>query len=201
MRKFKVFWDFEAEEKFLNDMAREGHHLTKYSSFGVYHFTDGEPQETNYKVDYRRFSTKREFESYVTMFEDAGWKHVYGNRMEGSQYFLPIDESAGQEIFSDRESSAARYKSFSKICETNMALFLVYLVVIFNPSNMDWYQLGFLTPGLWKMTGADFWTSFLFELPFVIFRVGCPLLFLVLTFMYGYWSLRARKAYKEKREQ
>jgi hypothetical protein len=38
MKRFKIFYDFEKEEKYLHDMAEEGHILKKYSVFGFYHF-------------------------------------------------------------------------------------------------------------------------------------------------------------------
>jgi len=44
----------------------------------------------NYKIDYRIFKDKKEFDNYIALFEDAGWKHVYGTKNSGNQYFLPM---------------------------------------------------------------------------------------------------------------
>jgi hypothetical protein len=38
MRQFRLFVDVNEEEKFLNEKARQGYILKKYSIFGVYHF-------------------------------------------------------------------------------------------------------------------------------------------------------------------
>jgi hypothetical protein len=56
MKKFKIFYDFDEEEKYLNGMAAQGYILKKYSIFGLYHFEDtGKPQNPNYRIDYRTF--------------------------------------------------------------------------------------------------------------------------------------------------
>ena len=80
MKRFKIFYDFEKEEKYLHDMAEEGHILKKYSVFGFYHFEDTKPQNLNYKIDYRIFKSKKDFDNYIALFEDAGWRHVYGTQ-------------------------------------------------------------------------------------------------------------------------
>ncbi len=57
MRKFRIFWDFEAEEIYLHEMAAKGQILRKYSMFGVYQFVKGEPMDLNYRdTEYRRQS-------------------------------------------------------------------------------------------------------------------------------------------------
>jgi len=39
------------------------------------------------------FNSKSEFNDYVTLFEDTGWKHVYGTFYSGSQYFCQQQNS------------------------------------------------------------------------------------------------------------
>lgn len=57
MRKFKYFIDFDKEEKWLNEMAKQGYQL-KDKSFG-YKFRRAEPEDTTIRVDYlHRFSTR-----------------------------------------------------------------------------------------------------------------------------------------------
>jgi hypothetical protein len=58
---------------------------------------------------------RKEYDNYIALFEDAGWKHVCGTRSSGNQYFLPMSEKAGTDIFSDRVSAAARYKTLYKL--------------------------------------------------------------------------------------
>jgi len=41
----------------------------------------------NYKIDYRIFKDKKEFDNYIALFEDAGWKHVYGTKTVETNIF------------------------------------------------------------------------------------------------------------------
>lgn len=196
MKKFKIFYDFDEEEKFLHDMAEQGHILKKYSIFGLYHFEDTEPQNLNYKIDYRKFKNRKEFDNYIALFEDADWRHVCGTRSSGNQYFLPMSEKAGTDIFSDRVSAAARYKTLYKLCMLNVVFLLFYLLIILLSVGGDLSKLTFLTPGLWERTGKAFWSAFFFELPFVLFRVIPPILLTVVAVLYCYWGAKAKKIYK-----
>ena len=112
MKKFRVFVDISEEEKYLNEMANKGYFLKKYSSLGRYHFIESKPEDLHYRVDYRVFKKKDDFDDYVSLFEDAGWMHVYGTYQSGSQYFLPNSSDSTEDIFSDIESKAGRYLRF-----------------------------------------------------------------------------------------
>lgn len=196
MKKFKVFWNFEREEAWLSDMARQGHILKKYSVFGRYHFAEGEPQDLAYRVDYRVFNARSDFEDYVALCGDAGWQLVYGSPWGGSQYFLP-KEGADRQFFSDRASAAARYKVQYTLCLTNALAALAIVgaeIVLFK---QGFLPLGFLTPGLWQKAGPEFWRAFLLELPFAVLRVGIPLFMAAASVLYGYWAARAKKAYDQ----
>jgi len=196
MKKFKIFYNFDDEEKYLHDMAIQGHVLKKYSAFGFYHFENTKPQDLNYKIDYRLFKSREEFDNYIALFEDAGWRHVYGTQTSGNQYFLPMSEKAGTDIFSDRISAATRYKTLYKLCMLNVVFFLFYLLILLFTIDGDLSKLTFLTPGLWERTGEAFWSAFFFELPFVIFRVIPPILFTVIAVLYCCWGTKAKKIYK-----
>ena len=76
MKVFKVFVDLDKEEKYLCEMAEKGYLFVKYSYWRVYTFEPTEPKTLNYRVDYRYFSSKAQFEEYVTLFEDSGWEHI-----------------------------------------------------------------------------------------------------------------------------
>jgi hypothetical protein len=196
MKKFKIFWNFDEEEKYLNGMAAQGYILKKYSIFGFYHFENGKPQNLNYKIDYRTFKNKEEYDNYITLFEDAGWKHVYGTKISGNQYFLPMNEKAGTDIFSDRVSAAARYKTLYNICIANVICFFSYLFVLLVTTEGDLSKIGFLTPGLWERTGKAFWSAFFFELPFVILRIVPPVFMAIIAVFYCYWGFKAKRFYK-----
>lgn len=197
MKKFKIFVDMDEEEKYLNTMAKNGYILKKYNSAGFYTFEKSAPRDLHYKIDYRVFKNKSDFEQYKTLFEDAGWIHVFGTKYSGGQYFLPGSDNAGSpEIFSDAESKAARYKRFLNQCSLVLAFTLIYFSASLVSYNYN-LKMVYLTPGLWEKTGADFWTAFLFETPFALLRVSPFIISVFLTVIYGYWAAKARKLYKK----
>lgn len=199
MKKFKLIADFEKEEQFLNDMAKKGYRLKKYNSLGVYTFEIAEPQDLHYRIDFRSFSNKAQFEDYCALFQDAGWEHVYGTRNSGSQYFLPIPNRAQtDDIFSDKESKAGRYKRYAAQCYSSLMLMLIFFMIS-SPDSWALWDVGnwYFTDGLWDMTGSLFWKAFLFETPFVILRIAPPIIMLILAVLYGYWAVQAKRLYKK----
>jgi hypothetical protein len=181
-------------------MAESGYILEKYSALGIYTFRKAEPEDLHYKIDYRSFKNKKEFEQYKTFFEDAGWEHVCGTTYSGGQYFIPKSSNEkNSDIFSDIESKAARYKRFIGQCVYGLALMLVYILVVLSSSGFDFTfsSFGYLTPGLWEKTGSAFWRAFLFETPFVILRFLPLVILLTLTIMHGYWAFIAQRLYKK----
>lgn len=199
MKIFKIIADFEKEEQFLNNMAKKGYCLEKYNSLGVYTFKRVEPQNLCYRIDYRIFSNNAKFENYCTLFQDAGWEHVYGTRHSGSQYFLPIpDKVKTDDIFSDKESKAGRYRRFSAQCFTSFALMIVWFIIL-KPNSWSLWDIRswYFTDGLWNMPSSLLWKAVLFETPFVILRVAPILVLLLLMVLYGYWALKARNLYKD----
>ncbi|MEA4900746.1 DUF2812 domain-containing protein [Desulfitobacterium sp.] len=195
MRKFKVFADFNEEETYLNEMARNGYFLKKHSAFGFYHFAENIPEELHYHVDCRKFKTQADFEDYKALFEDAGWRHVYGTKNSLNQYFLPKDGNSDGNIFSTKDSAALRYMHLNKICYANFSFAISYLIVLLMIYDFNLANIGFLTQGLWKMTGKLFWLAFFFELPFVLLRAAPVVLSLLMGIVYAVWGNKAKKIY------
>jgi hypothetical protein len=46
----RLYWDFEKEERWLNEMAAKGEDLVRYR-LGSYHFERGEPSEWVYRIE------------------------------------------------------------------------------------------------------------------------------------------------------
>lgn len=201
MKKFKVFVDMDEEEKYLNEMAKKGYVLKKYSAFGRYHFEEGTPQDLRYRVDYRVFDEKSDFQDYIALFEDAGWKHVYGKKYSGSQYFLPMTEGASEDIFSDKESKAKRHERLSKACMASLATMISYFIIVLISINFKLSNLFFLTPGLWEMEGEWFWKAFWFEFPFMLMRVVPEVIFAIMAIVYGIWASKAKKLYEKSMKE
>ena len=176
-------------------MANKGYFLKKYSSLGRYHFIESKPEDLHYRVDYRVFKKKDDFDDYVSLFEDAGWMHVYGTYQSGSQYFLPNSSDSTEDIFSDIESKAGRYLRFIQAARLCSISFIIALIIILVSVNFNLSELTFLTPGLWEKQGSEFWRAFWFEVPFVMLRIIPPIALIIATILYSIWAIKAKKLY------
>lgn len=187
MRKYKFFLNFEKEESWLNKMAAEGFELVgKYMG---YQFRQAKPENQNIKIDYRTFKNKTDFIDYCTLFEDCGWKHIAGTKSSGAQYFKKVSEDADEDIFSDASSRAGRYNRMSRMYLNFAICYFPILVALLTNGTIDKTALIspkklYFTPGLWDMSGADFWGHFLFETPFALFRAAPLIIFPIIFILF-----------------
>jgi len=173
MKAYKIFFNTLKEEKWIQELAEDGWLIEKIG-FG-YTFRKVEKKLYNLKMDYRIFSKQDEFEEYVTMYEDFGWKHIAGDKSSGSQYFIHEDNEMQSELFSDEDSQRARIMRIRKMLRQTMAIALVFFTVLLSQKSITISALInpkklYLTPGLWDMSGSAFWSAFWSETPFVLFR-------------------------------
>lgn len=174
MRKYKFFISFEKEEVWLNKLAKQGWLLESASS-GGYKFFEGPPQDVNYRIDFRTFKNKAALAEYVQLFEDTGWRHIAGTRYSGAQYFAPLRPDASDDIFSDDASRAGRYRRSNEVWLSFLLFYTVFFVVFALNGFIDVHAMLhpkelYYTPGLWEMTGSEFWRAFWFETPFALGR-------------------------------
>jgi hypothetical protein len=107
-RKWFWAWQDEKEEAWLSEMAREGLHLEQVGLPGRYTFRKGEPENFIYRLDYQSLHSKDK-ESYLQLFEDAGWEHV--GDMSGWVYFrIKSENGEVPEIYSDAKSKKGKYE-------------------------------------------------------------------------------------------
>ncbi len=129
IRRAKWFWGWQddKEEAWLQDMAHQGLHL-KSARFGSYEFTQGEPREMVYRLDFLPDAKNRA--SYLQLFQDAGWEHV--GELNGWQYWRRARRAGeSEEIFTDAESKIEKYKRLIKYLMVTLPVYLpVYIVVI-----------------------------------------------------------------------
>ena len=127
---FKVFINLSKEEEWLNDLGKQGYILT---GVGLrYKFKKTNNINIKYKIDCRNFKDKYSFEDYCLLFKDTGWKHLVGTKKSQNQYFISTREDMNQDIFSDNESAANRYKKLSNIYGTILSAFVVLFVTAPN---------------------------------------------------------------------
>ncbi|MFU2206579.1 DUF2812 domain-containing protein [Streptococcus pluranimalium] len=186
MRKCKLFFgDIKKEETWINAVQAKGYVFEGVGSYvPLYRFRKS--KTGNYpivKIDFRSFKKNEEYIDYIQLFNDYGWDHISGSLWSGEQYFRQHSPTVSEEIFSDDASVVDMKKRLLK----NVA-FLFILFSLTSLSLLLSYQTGgypsflnpkswYLTPGLWQLSGWDFWGHFLSETPFVLFRA--PLLGIV----------------------
>ena len=117
MRKVikKVFmaWEYEKEEKWLNEMAAKGLALVDYSIFR-YSFEPCEPGEYSFKIQLLEHNPNHpESEQYIRFMEETGAEQVasYLNWV----YFRKKTSEGPFEIFSDIESKLKHYILIKKL--------------------------------------------------------------------------------------
>ncbi len=180
-------------------MATKGYEFVGKSF--TYQFRPTEPENVNIRIDYRKFKSKEDVIDYITLFEDCGWKHIAGTKNSGTHYFKKVSESADEDIFSDPDSRAFRYKRLSNMY---MTLAICYLPILIALISQDYLYASALlnpkelyyTPGLWEKAGMDFWGAFLFETPFVLLRAIVVFCFPIMVMLYFIFSIKADQNYK-----
>lgn len=132
--KFKVFfaWQDEEEEEWLEEMSLDGFHLKPPPFPMVYRFERGDPKRFVYRLDFKS-SPKKDFETYVQLFADAGWEHV--GSMGSWQYFrTQAKEGEQPEIFTDNASKVQKYQRLMLFL---VIFFPLYFMMMVNLANSE----------------------------------------------------------------
>ena len=189
MKKFKMFFDIEKEEKWLNKQLQEGYRCTNISGLGIYTF---EKTEKRYvmRLDYQDYLSKKKFENYKGIYEDFGWFYFNGSSLVGIRYWQKEDDDQN-EIFSDRQSKRNYYKRLMSYSFWLGTLCLAYSFMLYEN------HLGLYHEGLWRMEGALFWKAFLFETPFALLK-SLPALMVV---FFGSSYFKAYRKYSMLKEK
>ena len=200
MRKFKFFINFRKEEKWLEYMAAQGWQIKK-QSLG-YVFESAISEQANIKIDYRHFKNQQDFLEYCTLFEDSGWQHIAGTKNSGNQYFKQVGDCCGEDIFSDDASRAGRYKRLSDMMLTMFIVFFPLVIISFTQGTLGLEAFTnprelYLTPGLWELSGLEFWRAFLFETPFAIMRGFSASMGLLIFIIYVFLAIKSWLLYRK----
>ncbi|MEW4282381.1 DUF2812 domain-containing protein [Priestia koreensis] len=114
---YQTFVDFKEEEKWLQEMLEDGWMLASYDSEDLeacqYVFHPVHTEEENqriYKIDYRTFGKKEQFEEYKELFEDAKWTLLSKSKWYSKHIFYTEQSNPNREIFSDQQSYEERNK-------------------------------------------------------------------------------------------
>ncbi|KHF33292.1 hypothetical protein CM49_04524 [Paenibacillus sp. P1XP2] len=171
----------------------------------AYEFAPAKPEEANYRIDYRFFKTRQDFEDYKALFEDCGWTHVAGKKSSGAQYFKQTGDWGDDDIFSDVNSKAARYKRISDMWLSLACSFIPLFAVLISTGAIQVTafvkpKLLYYTPGLWEMSGSQFWRSFLFETPFAVMRGFSWAVIPIMILVYAAFAYKAKKEYMKSQQ-
>lgn len=109
----KLFFDYEREEKWINEMASKGLNFSDYSFPGRYLFEEGNPGEYAYKIELlKELPIYPESETYIRFMEENNIEHV-------SSYFRWIylrskEKESIKNLYSDYESRLQYHSNIVK---------------------------------------------------------------------------------------
>jgi hypothetical protein len=196
MIHYKLFWDFEKEERWLEQMSAQGWHLIKIAGIS-YTFEQGTPEERIYKIDFRWLKRKQDVEDYLALFADSGWKCA-APRVAGTNFYFNSHKGGGvRDIFSDGASKAQRSLRYATYMGYSLVGSLLPYTVLYASGAFHVKDLGYQTPGLWNMPWREFIFHFLFETPFVVLRVSAGLFPLILLMVGLLFISRYYRQYRE----
>lgn len=115
----RLFWDYEKEERWLNEMASRGRHLVRYR-FGSYHFEEGEPGEWIYRIELLPADPRNAAsQEYLALLLDSGAEAV---STHARWVYLRRPAAMGPFVlFTDLESRIGHYRRVLKLLTTALA--------------------------------------------------------------------------------
>lgn len=108
VHKCFLAWDYEKEEKWLNEMSAKGLQLVSTSIF-KYVFEEGAPNEYQYRLEFlNQYPTHPESLTYIRFLEETGVEHI-GSLMRWV-YFRKKTADGPFDLYSDLTSKIKHYK-------------------------------------------------------------------------------------------
>ena len=134
IRKWFWVWDFEKEERWLNEMALQGWALDGVG-WCTYHFRRCEPGEYTVRLEMRTYD-----ESYVAFMEETGAEFV--GRMMAWIYFRKKAADGAFDLYSDIDSRIAHLDRIGKMLTVIGGLNLVMGILnSINGNGIGWVNL------------------------------------------------------------
>ncbi len=135
VHKWFWVWDFEKEERWLNEMAMSGWTLTK-AGIGRYEFEKTQPGEYIIRLELHKYD-----EQYIEFMRDAGAE--VATRLFAWVYFRRRSELGPFDLFSDKESKVKHLDTISKMVGIiGGANLVIGIMNSFSPSvRIGWINL------------------------------------------------------------
>ena len=123
-RVFRIFFSFQKERKWLEEMAEKGWFLSDLSLGAIYTFAKGEPKKMLYDVD--RFSPSkkpdleeiRRKELFLEMAQEMGWQEVTHDESMNYYFAKEYEEDGINELCNDEDSRRYRARKFREMYHT-----------------------------------------------------------------------------------
>jgi hypothetical protein len=153
LKKWFWAWDFDKEEEWLEEMARNGWVLDGVG-FCTYHFIKTEPGEYSVRLQYLPIA--EESSDYSSILEESGAERV--GRMVQWVYYRKKTADGPFEIFSDLDSRIGHLEKIARLMLIiAICNILIGVVNTINPSiRIGWINLlcaSLLTYGLGRIHG------------------------------------------------
>lgn len=112
MKKFRLYFDKDKEEEWLNEMSRKGWAMTEFFA-GLYSFTSCEPGQYIYRIDMqgeagRTPAWRNDYQEYIELVEETGAEYV----CRWGWWLIFRREAAKGEfaLYTDTESQISLYR-------------------------------------------------------------------------------------------
>lgn len=150
MYRFRLYYDKDKEEEYLNEMSAKGYAMKHYF-LGLYHFEECSPGEYTYRIDLINDMTSKERKELYELVSDSGGEHVQ------SWGFWAFFRKKGKfELYSDRESQIRQYERIRLV-------FLALAFVEVISAVTQWKRLG------WEDTTSERTFALIFTALSIIF--------------------------------
>lgn len=126
MIKFRLYFDIEKEENFLNRMSAKGYAMSNFCS-GFYSFMPSKENEYTYRIDLINDKTDKELRDYIDLVEESGaelvkkWG-VWAIFRKKGEFKLYTDKMSLKEVYS-KISKMFLLLGFSEFCFSLNPLF------------------------------------------------------------------------------
>lgn len=127
MKKFRLYYDKDKEEAFLNDMSAKGYAMKRFF-LGLYTFEKCQPEEYTYRVDLISDKTVEQRNELYNLIRDSG-----GELVQTWGIWAIFRKKGNFELYTDPES---QIKQFRRI----RTIFLRLAIVEFLLSIPQWYN-------------------------------------------------------------
>jgi len=150
IHKWFWIWDFDKEEKWINEMSAQGSQLCGVGFF-KYVFEDGLAGEYIYRLEMlNKHPSRAESVDYIHFLEDTGAEHI--GSVKRWVYFRKKADNGGFDIFSDIDSRInylGRIISFSGILGgINLLSGLGNMLIYFSSGSVGNFLAGLLGFGI-----------------------------------------------------